>query len=157
MERSWFSQISECGSAQPNLVFSNECENIIPVITGYRPHRATADRQPAVRKVIRRENKCVQALSLPNILSYNMRSIWGKLDSFATDMQERAGEISILCEVWEKSENKKHQRKIEEMLEMANIHYISTPRPGVKRGGGAAIAVNHNPTIIPPVPVYISK
>ena len=30
------------------------------------------------------------------------------------------------------------------MLEMKNISYISTPRPGAKRGGGAAIA--YNPT-----------
>ena len=108
-------------------------------------------------KVIRRENTCVQALSLPNILSYNMRSIWGKLDSFATDMQERAGEISFLCEVWEKSENKKHQQKIEEMLEMANIHYISTPRPGVKRGGGAAIAVNSSKFTVSKLNIPIPK
>ena len=43
--------------------------------------------------------------------------------------------------VWEKSENKKHKKRIEELYEMKNITYISTPRPRVKRGGGAAIAV----------------
>ena len=31
--------------------------------------------------------------------------------------------------------------KIERMFEMSGIHYISTPRPGPQRGGGAAIAV----------------
>ena len=94
MEKSWFSQISECGSAQPNLVHRNisECENI-PVIIGHRPHRETADRLSAVRKVIRRENKCVQALSLPIVLSYNMRSVWGKIKSLATDVKERSGEV----------------------------------------------------------------
>ena len=98
------------------------------------------DRQFPIRRVIRRENRCVEALSLPVILSYNMRSIWGKLANFAEDVHERSGEIIFLCEVWEKSENKKHQRKIEELLEMKQISYISTPRPGAKRGGGAAIA-----------------
>ena len=65
MEKSWFSQISDCGSAQPNLV---NCENVIPVITGYRPHRDIPYRLPAACRVIRRENKCVQALSLPILL-----------------------------------------------------------------------------------------
>ena len=60
LDKSWFSQASECSSAQPHLVsFGNdECENVIPVITGYRPHSDTVVRQPAVRKTLLRENKC---------------------------------------------------------------------------------------------------
>ena len=134
LESSWFSQMSECDPTQPQLVYP------VPVITGHRPYRELPARQPAVRRVIRRENKCIQALSLPTIVSYNMRSIWSKINSFSEDMHERSAEIGFLCEVWEKSESKKHQKKIEEMLEMCNISYISTPRPGAKRGGGAAIA-----------------
>ena len=80
---------------------------------GYQTPKLYADRQ-IVRRVVRRENKCV--LSLPIILSYNMRSIWSKLD-----MHERSADLSFLCEVWEKSESKKHQRKVEEMLEMGGI------------------------------------
>ena len=49
--------------------------------------------------------------------------------------------MNTLTEVWEKSENKKHQFKLEELLELKGIKYISTPRPGAQRGGGAAIAV----------------
>ena len=71
-----------------------------------------------------------------------MRSLWPKIKNFATDLHEREADISFLCEVWEKCENKKHKKMLEEMLEMSNIKYISTPRPGVKRGGGAAIVVN---------------
>ena len=37
---------------------------------------------------------------------------------------------------------KKHQYKIEELFEMKGFKYISTPRPGTRRGGGAAIVVN---------------
>ena len=71
-----------------------------------------------------------------------MRSIWGKIRSLAADIHEQEGEIIFLSEIWEKSENKKHKHKIEEMLEMSNIAYISTPRHGAKRGGGAAIAIS---------------
>ena len=71
-EKSWFSQVSECDAAQPNPVPDNH----ISVIIGHRPNKVLAGRQQAVRRVIRRENKCIEALSLPIILSYNMRSIW---------------------------------------------------------------------------------
>ena len=56
-------------------------------------------------------------------------------------MKERESDLVFLTEVWEKQENKKHQFKLEEMLEIHGIKYISTPRPGAQRGGGAAIAV----------------
>ena len=104
-EASWFSQISECEPAQPNLV----CNNQIPIITGNRPNKTSSERLSSVCHVIRRKNKCIQALSLPIILSYNMRSIWGKLNCLVADIKEREGEIIFLCEVWEKSESKKHQ------------------------------------------------
>ena len=69
-----------------------------------------------------------------------MRSIWPKLNSLAEDIVERSADISFLSEVWEKKENLKHQSKVEELLELKGISYISTPRPGLKRGGGSAIA-----------------
>ena len=56
-------------------------------------------------------------------------------------MNERESDIAFLTEVWEKQENKKHQFRLEELLEMSGIKYISTPRPGAQRGGGAGIAV----------------
>ena len=59
-------------------------------------------------------------------------------------MLERESDISFLTEVWQKKENKKHQFKLEEMFELSNIKYISTPRPGAQRGGGAAIAMRGN-------------
>ena len=65
-----------------------------------------------------------------------------KVRNFGTDMQDRNCSISFLTEVWEKSENKKHQLKIEELFELKGMKYISTPRPGARRGGGAAIVVN---------------
>ena len=72
-------------------------------------------------------------------------------------MQEREGEICFLSEVWEESESKKHKQKIEEMLEMANISYISTPRPGAKRGGGAGIAINTRRFSVTKLNIHIPK
>ena len=152
LEDSWFSQ-SDCDTAQSQLVSPLP----IPVVISERTRKPTADRLPAVRRVLRRENKCIEALSLPIILSYNMRSIWGKLDSLALDMVERSGEICFLSEVWEKMENKKHKKRIEELLEIKNISYISTPRPGAKRGGGAAIATNTDRFSVTKLNIFIPK
>ena len=152
LEDFWFSQ-SDCDTAQPQRVSPVP----IPVVISERMHRPTADRLPAVRRVLRRENKCIEALSLPIILSYNMRSIWGKLDSLALDMVERSGAICFLNEVWEKMENKKHKKRIEEMFEMKSISYISTPRPGAKRGGGAAIATNTDRFSVTKLNIFIPK
>ena len=69
-----------------------------------------------------------------------MRSLVPKVGNFSLDMEERAVDIAFLSEIWEKQENKKHQFKLEELLELKGIQYISSPRPGAKRGGGAAIA-----------------
>ena len=113
-----------------NSWFSQPPENSIPVITGFRPPRQIFDRPPPARRVVCRDNKCIQALSLPSIMSYNVRSIWGKLNNLADDIKEKSGQIVFLCEIWEKSQCKKHKQKIEELLEMKNIQYISTTRPG---------------------------
>ena len=122
---------------------SEETEDVqnIEVIVGQRPIKKQiyVARNPA-RKVIRRDEGLVEALTLPSITLFNMRSIWPKIGNLADDINLRETDLCFLTEIWEKSENKKHQYSIEEMLEMKNINYISSPRPGSKRGGGVAIA-----------------
>jgi hypothetical protein len=82
----------------------------------------------------------VQALSVPSFTLYNARSLWAKHVSLAEDMEMRSTDVAILTEVWEKAESKKHQAAIEGLLERSGIKYVSTPRPGARRGGGTAIA-----------------
>ena len=115
----------------------------IPIQLGHRPpSNHSKPRPPPVRRTIRRDNKLVKALTLPKISSYNMRSIWSKYQNFSMDLYDRSCSVSFITEVWEKAENKKHQNKIEELLELKGYQYISTPRPGARRGGGAAIVVD---------------
>ena len=63
-----------------------------------------------------------------------------KICNAAQDIIERESDLIFLTEIWEKEDDTKHQHRIEELLELDGIKYISTPRPG-KRGGGAALAV----------------
>ena len=69
-----------------------------------------------------------------------MRSVWSKLGNIATDMEMRSTDLSFLTEVWQRTENKRHQNAIEELLELKGIKYVSTPHPGARRGGGTALA-----------------
>ena len=123
--------------------FNARINQEIPVQVGNRPHKQLyCARLPSVRKTIKRNNKVLQAVSLPKMSSYNMKSLWSKVGNFGTDMQDRNCSLSFLVEVWQKSENRKHQYKIEELFEMKGLKYISTPRPGNRRGGGAALVAN---------------
>ena len=137
--------VSLCSS---DASFSNPVSNMsqkISVQIGNRPNNiveSDSERLPPSRKTIRRDNKVLQAVTLPKFSSYNMRSLMPKLSSWATDMTDRLCSLSFLVEIWQKSESKKHLFKIEELLEIRGIRYISTPRPGNRRGGGAAIAAN---------------
>ena len=121
--------------------------DIIPVIIGNRPlppplETQTSLRRTRVLKTLRRSKKAIQGLSLPTITNYNMRSLLPKLDCWVEDFEERSVGLSFLTEIWEKAANKKHQNKLREVFEMKGILYISTPRPGLKRGGGVAIAAD---------------
>jgi hypothetical protein len=112
----------------------------IPAHWGLRPPRPAPEARPPARRTVRRSDKLVQALSVPSFTLYNARSLWAKQLSLAEDMDMRNTDVAILTEVWEKAESKKHQAAIEGLLEKSGIKYVSTPRPGARRGGGTAIA-----------------
>ena len=72
----------------------------------------------------------------------NVRSFFPKLINFKNDFLERNIDVGLLCEIWQKAENKKHSSEIEKLLEIDGLKYFSTLRPNGKRGGGAGIIVN---------------
>ena len=93
------------------------------------------------RKTIRRDQKLLVGESLPIISVSNVRSLNPKIGNVKNDIFDRNISISILSEVWEKTNCQKYQFELEKMLQMDGLKYISTPRL-TKRGGGAAIIVN---------------
>ena len=123
-----------------NLAKNSEAYNI-KVQIGNRPkNQNNPSPRNCSRKTILRDEGLVQALNLPVVSLYNMRSSWSKINNLADDINMRGTDLCFLTEIWEKQESKKHQRAIEEMLEMKGVKYISTPRVGGRRGGGVAIA-----------------
>ena len=86
------------------------------------------------------QDKISAAVHLPTIATYNMRSLFPKINNVKNDLLERGISLGFFSEIWQKLENKNHQFQIEKMLETEGLQYISTARP---RGwGGAAIIVN---------------
>ena len=116
--------------------------NNIPVIVNFRPPKVIKIYRHPTRKTIRRDNRGELSLNLPTLAVYNHRSIWSKINNFILEFEEMNMGVSFHSEVWERKENKKHQHKIEEMIELHNINYLSTPRP-MQRGGGSAITVDN--------------
>ena len=86
-----------------------------------------------------------------------MRSLFSKIQNFSKGVLERQGDIAFLTEIWQKQESKKHNFKIEKMFETSGIKYISTPRSGAKRGGGAAIAIKTGNFILSKLNILIPK
>ena len=155
-EISWFS-LPELPSQVEGLA--------IPVGVSHRPSPTPSSHNPRRQRTnvpknnitVKRDKRFLEALSLPTFSVYNMRSVWSKLSSLAEDMSERATDFSILAEVWEKKENLKQKKKIEEMLEMKGMAYFSTARPGTKRGGGAAIVTRTDRFFISKLNIEIPK
>ena len=99
----------------------------------------------------------MESLSAPRLSLYNVRSAWAKWDSIGEDITMRATDISFLAEVWEKAENKQHQKSIESMLEIKGIKCVSTPQPGLRRGGGTALACSQEQFLLTKLNIHIPK
>ena len=118
-----------------------------PSLQQQQPHRLPRIHQ---RQVIRRDNRAITALSLPNIMVTNHRSIFPKFNNLVDELLENKMDLGLHSETWENSNKAAHIDKIEEAFEILGIQYISSPRPN-KRGGGTAI------TLISESPFTLSK
>ena len=126
----------------------------IPVIVGNVPdlrnqHFQKSPRIPC-RTTVKRCNKALTALSLPNLMVTNHRSIFPKFNNLVDEILENEMHVGLHSEIWQDVTNTAHTNKVEEALELHGIIYISTPRHG-RRGGGAAI------TLIADSPLTITK
>ena len=78
-----------------------------------------------------------------------------KSNSLAQDFHLRSYSLSFLSEVWQDQHNPEHKKRIETLLEMHGIDYLSTTRKGLKRGGGAAIAWKRDEIVVKKLNVHI--
>ena len=116
----------------------------IPVIVGNTPNPSyqspSPTMRPPCRTTVKRNNKAIVALTLPNIMVTNHRSLFPKFNNLIDELIENEMHLGLHSEIWEDGSNVAHKNKVEEALEIQGIKYISTPRRG-RRGGGAAITL----------------
>ena len=104
----------------------------IPDIVGHNPlplpgqHQHAQPRFP-YRRTIRLDNRAVTALSLPNVMVTNHRSIFPKFNNLVDEILENEMHLGLHSEIWEDKEKAAHAKSIEEALEIHGIQYISTP------------------------------
>ena len=126
----------------------NNCTETIPQMDGNDSILSVNSVNSVPQQVEQRNLKKYEvALNLATVASYNVRSLFPKIQSFKTDMLERAVSVAFVSEIWEQKENFEHLNEIETMLELDGLKYISTSRPSKTKGGGAAIIVNLDATV----------
>ena len=95
---------------------------------------------------------------MPVVAGINCRSLQPKLRSLVEKFKNEEFSIGILCEIWEKTgkKNRYFQSKVEDMLEMDGLKYISCgSRPSGKRGGGVAILIDSTQLNIEKLHVHV--
>ena len=127
--------------------FSDQCEyeqsanSDVVAPAWYEPNCKRPRNIPSVCTTIRRDNRIISAGALPSFSAPNCRSLGLKIKNFQEDMFLQDIDVALCSETWEKSNNKKYQKNIEEMLELNGLKMISNPRK-YKRGGGVSIIIH---------------
>ena len=91
----------------------------IPVVVNQ--FRQNVIKQPTrvpCRFTVRRDNRAVTGLSLPNIMVTNHRSIFPKFKNLIDEILENDMHLGLHSEVWENKTNNAHAHSIEEALEI---------------------------------------
>ena len=89
-----------------------------------------------VVKTVKRSNKVGQALSLPKILNVNPRSIYNKVNEYATFVEEHEIDVTIMSETWERE-----GISLESLLKTDETEVISNYSQRKEKGGRPAIIV----------------
>ena len=98
--------------------------------TGWRSTCDNGDYLPSGWKTrnnnitIHRDNRKILASMLPTIFVTNHRSFFPKFYNFLEVIKTLGLTLGLHSEIWEDQENKQHQNKIEEALELEGIQYI---------------------------------
>ena len=142
-----------------NIQVPNYSINNIPVVTSVaRPPAQQVPMTTRVLTAINRNERVHTSATFPVIAVANVCSFLPKLNSTIEKIMMEEISVLLLNEVWEKTgrKNRHFQEKMQEMLELHGLKYISCgSRPSGKRGGGAAIIVNTSKFTLEKLDIHI--
>ena len=87
--------------------------------------------------MVKRSNKVCEALKLPKVLNLNPRSIYNKLNEFATFVTEEDVDLVCMSESWERE-----KLTLDKVIKIDNYQVISNVFQRKGKGGRPAIIVN---------------
>ena len=114
----------------------------IPVIVENKTRNPRPTGQGRIKSnltVIKRSNKLIQALDLPNVMNVNPRSIYNKIQEFHTFVKEETIDCVFMSESWERP-----NQPLQEIINLPNYKVISNPhqRKGVGGRRQPALIIN---------------
>ena len=62
---------------------------------------------------------------IPTVATYNLRSLFPKINNLKDDIVERGVDCAFLSEIWEHSENETHQYELDKLLQLHGLQYFS--------------------------------
>ena len=89
-------------------------------------------------KVIKRSNKCMQALSLLKLCNMNPRSVYNKADEFHTFVEQEEVDLLLMSESWERD-----NLTLDQIIKLENHTIISNVSQRRGKGGRPAIFANN--------------
>ena len=88
-------------------------------------------------RVIKRSNKCVQALDLPIMINLNPRSVYNKQNEFHTLVSELSIDLICISESWERA-----NQTLDQIIQLEGYQVISNVHQRTGKGGRPAIIAN---------------
>ena len=88
-------------------------------------------------KVIKRNDKIINALQLPVICNLNPRSIYNKSDEFCTLVEQEEIDVVLMSESWERD-----NKSLEDVIEIEDYKIFSNQSQRRGAGGRPAIIAN---------------
>ena len=90
------------------------------IITWKRASYLKSMSQPGPNKrnltTIKRQNKVIEAVNLPTLITLNPRSLYNKTINFSTLVEQTEADVCFLSETWDRSHYKKKNCKIASKL-----------------------------------------
>ena len=88
---------------------------------------------------VKRSNKLLQALDLPNVMNVNPRSVYNKIHEFHTFVEEEQIDCVFMSESWERPD-----QPLQQIINLPNHVVISNPHQRKGKGGRPALIINES-------------
>ena len=93
-------------------------------------------------KTIRRNNKLIEAINLPKVITLNPRSLYNKKKQFCTLIDQTEADICFVSETWDRSHLPKGVT-LSECIQMENYEWVQNVIQRNRNGGKPAIFVSN--------------